>query len=61
MSAHSDYVLPRKVFSEIEYAETIFKKGGFTLIDITNKPIESSANEILTMLTDRFDRDNWKK
>ena len=61
MSALSDYVQPRKVFSEIEYAETIFKKGGFTLIDITNKPIESSANEILTMLTDRFDRDNWKK
>ena len=61
MSPMSDYVQPRKVFSEIEYAETIFKKGGFTVIDITNKPIESSANEILTLLTDRFGRDNWKK
>jgi Uncharacterized protein conserved in bacteria len=61
MSPMSDYVQPRKVFSEIEYAETIFKRGGFTVIDITNKPIESSANEILTLLTERFDRDNWKK
>lgn len=61
MSPLSDYVQPRKVFEEIENAESIFKRGGFTVIDITNKPIESSANEILTMLTDRFDRDNWKK
>jgi regulator of PEP synthase PpsR (kinase-PPPase family) len=61
MSSTSDYVQPRKVFAEIEYAETIFKRGGFTTIDITNKPIESSANEILTMLTERFDRDNWKR
>lgn len=61
MSPLSDYVQPRKVFEEIEYAETVFKRGGFTIIDITNKPIESSANEILTMLTERFDRDNWKR
>lgn len=61
MSPMSDYVQPSKVFAEIEYAESIFKRGGYTVIDITNKPIESSANEILTMITERFDRDNWKK
>jgi len=61
MLQETDYINPRKVRSELDFAESIFNKGGFTIIDISNKPIESSANEILTFLTDRFSRDNWKK
>lgn len=57
----TDYINPRKVFEELDYAERIFAKGKFTVIDISYKPIESSANEILTLLTDRFSRDNWKR
>jgi [pyruvate, water dikinase]-phosphate phosphotransferase / [pyruvate, water dikinase] kinase len=57
----TDYINPRKVFAELDYAERLFAKGGFTVINISNKPIESSANEILTLLTDRFSRDYWKK
>lgn len=61
ISETTDYVDPPIVRRELDYAESIFRKGGFTVINITNKPIESSANEILTLLTERFGRDNWKK
>jgi [pyruvate, water dikinase]-phosphate phosphotransferase / [pyruvate, water dikinase] kinase len=61
MAHDTDYIEPRKVRQELEYAESICNKAGFTIFDITNKPIESSANEILTLITDRFGRDNWKK
>ncbi len=57
----SDYVDRRKVAEEIAFAERMFRKGGFTEIQITNKPIESSANEILTILTNRFSQEDWKK
>jgi regulator of PEP synthase PpsR (kinase-PPPase family) len=60
MPEDTDYIVPRKVREEIDYAEAIFIRGGFTVIDITNKPIESSANEILTLLTGHFGSDNWK-
>ncbi len=61
MAEDVDYIDRRKVAREIEYAEHIFNKGGFTVIDITNKPIESSANEILTILTERFGQERWKR
>ena len=61
MGEDSDYIDKRKVADELAFAERIFKKGGFTEIQITNKPIESSANEILTILTDRFSQNDWKK
>lgn len=61
MSENSDYIDRRKVAEELAFAERIFRKRGFTEIQITNKPIESSANEILTLLTNRFAQENWKK
>ena len=61
MDVDTDYINAKKVGEELTYARRIFEKGGFTEIQITNKPIESSANEILNLLTSRFDRDMWKK
>ena len=60
MGEDSDYINKRKVADELDFARRIFERGDFTVIKITNKPIESSANEILTILTDRFNQDNWK-
>ncbi len=57
----TDYINKRKVGEELDYARRIFQKGGFTEIQITNKPIESSANEILNILTDRYNQDQWKQ
>ena len=61
MGEDSDYINRRKVADELAFAERIFKRGGFSEIQITNKPIESSANEILTLLTDRFSQNDWRK
>ena len=57
----NDYINKRKVSDELESARRIFERGKFTEIQVTNKPIESSANEILTILTARFNQDRWKQ
>lgn len=60
-SFDSDYYLnPRNVTEELEYAQRQFTKGGFTLIDVTNKPVESTANEILAYIQQRFDCEEQK-
>lgn len=61
LDENTDYINTRKVGEELAFARRIFERGGFTEIKITNKPIESSANEILNILTSRFDREKWKK
>lgn len=61
LNAEDDYITPRKVREELDYSARIFKKGGFRVFNISNKPIESTANEILTLLTDTFGRDEWRK
>lgn len=48
------YVAQRYVREELRYASFIFKKGGFSRINVSNKPIETSANEIIGMVSDRF-------
>lgn len=53
VSGPSDYVNPEKVLEELEYAKRIFKRGGFTVIDVTDKPIESCADEVIRLMTSR--------
>ena len=49
------YVDEKIVRDEIRYANLIFSKGKFTVIPVTNKPVESSANEILDHMSLHFD------
>lgn len=42
------------VREEIRYANFVFDKGGFTKINVTQKPVETTANEIIGMISDRF-------
>jgi len=53
-----NYVDSKIVGRELQYANIIFKRGGFTKINISNKAIESTANEILGLLFERFDKEN---
>jgi hypothetical protein len=50
-----NYVDERIVIQEIRNANRIFEKGGFTAINVSNKPVETSANEILNMMANRFE------
>lgn len=57
---NTSYVDKRMINDEIRYADRIFEKGGFTVVNVSNKPIESSSNEIIKMITDRFDYSDQK-
>jgi regulator of PEP synthase PpsR (kinase-PPPase family) len=61
ISEDTDYVNRRKVRDELDAAKKVCEKGGFTLINVSNKPIEYSANRIITMVTDRFGADKWQR
>jgi regulator of PEP synthase PpsR (kinase-PPPase family) len=48
------YIDEREVREEIRRAMFVFDRGGFTVVNVSNKPIESTANEILNIMTERF-------
>lgn len=61
LSLDSDYINRRKVRDELDNALRIFDQSGFTVLNVSNKPIEFSANQIITMVTDRFGADKWQR
>ena len=48
------YVDEDSVREEIRHALFVFERGGFSVLNVTNKPIESTANEILNLMSERF-------
>lgn len=48
------YIDEKTVREEIRNAMFIFDKGKFSVINVNNKPIESTANEILNLMSKRF-------
>ncbi|MCF8045766.1 MAG: kinase/pyrophosphorylase [Desulfarculaceae bacterium] len=46
--------------NEIAEVRRYFVTNGFSMIDVSNKPIESSAEEIIEMITRRFKQDAHK-
>ena len=57
---NANYTEHDHVRDELRFANFIFDKGGFTNINVTNKPIETSANEIIGMVSDRFGYEDRK-
>ena len=56
----NEYTEPRAIRRELDYAYSIFRRGGFTVIEVTNKPIESVANEIIEVLSLQFNEQSRK-
>lgn len=48
------YIDEKEVRDEIRQAMFVFERGGFTVINVSNKPIESTANEIINLMSQRF-------
>lgn len=48
------YINQGLVREEIRKAMFVFDRGNFTVINVSNKPIESTANEILNIMSKRF-------
>jgi hypothetical protein len=49
----SDYTDPEKIYEELEYAKEVCQRGGFTIINVTDRPIETSADEVIRLVTSR--------
>ena len=52
---NTNYIDERLVMQEIRNANFIFEKGGFTVLNVSNKPVETTANEILNLMSNRFE------
>lgn len=48
------YSSRKDIETEIQHAIKYYVTSGFSMIDVSNKPIESSAEEIIEMITRRF-------
>jgi regulator of PEP synthase PpsR (kinase-PPPase family) len=54
MKDQVNYTDLMRVFEEVEEAFDFYRRNGFTVIDVTDKPMETSADEILEIITARF-------
>lgn len=52
------YAQPEALAEELEYARSIFRRGGFTVVDMTDKPIEESAHDIIGVITRKLKRES---
>jgi regulator of PEP synthase PpsR (kinase-PPPase family) len=53
-SGFHSYSSRKDIEKEIQYAQKYYVTNGFSMIDVSNKPIETSAEEIIEMITRRF-------
>ena len=54
LDRHGGYSDLKMIFDELEQARKIFRQKGYSVIDITDKPLETSADEIVKIITRRF-------
>lgn len=52
----SAYADPQSIYEEVKEARKVFRKGGFKVIDMTDKTIEQGADEIIRHLSQLPDR-----
>ncbi len=50
LSSNANYANMKRILEEIEYAETIMKKLGCPIIDVSNKAIEETAGLIINIM-----------
>jgi hypothetical protein len=43
------YADPRQIWAELDYAQELFARGGWSLVDVTDKSIEEVAAEVLIL------------
>jgi hypothetical protein len=53
-SLSSPYTEPQALVEELEFARQIFRQGQFAVFDMTDKPVEESANEIINIIARRL-------
>jgi regulator of PEP synthase PpsR (kinase-PPPase family) len=51
---HGTYTNPVDLYDEVEAARKLFRRHGFAVIDVTDKPIEESADEVISLMLRRL-------
>ena len=57
----STYADPEAIRKEIEFFNDMMIQRGISLIDVTNKPLETSADEVMRIITRRFGEQNRRE
>ncbi len=57
VSNKSSYTNPVDLFDEVEEAKKLFRRRGFATVNVTDKPIEESADEVLSLISRRLNFD----
>jgi [pyruvate, water dikinase]-phosphate phosphotransferase / [pyruvate, water dikinase] kinase len=57
VSARSVYTNPLDLFEEVEQARKLYRRHGFATVNVTDKPIEESADEIIALINRRLQAD----
>jgi regulator of PEP synthase PpsR (kinase-PPPase family) len=42
-----EYASARDLSDELEFADRLFRRGGFRVVDVTQKPVEAIASEVI--------------
>jgi regulator of PEP synthase PpsR (kinase-PPPase family) len=56
----SKYADLKTIYEEVKAVRRIYQRNGFSIIDVTNKSIEASADEVIELITSRFGSDSHK-
>ena len=54
VSNKSSYTDPVDLFEEVEEARKLFRRQGFAMVNVTDKPIEESADEVIALINRRL-------
>lgn len=57
LAMKSSYSGAEDLYEEVQYALKVYRRGGFTTIDVTDRPIEETAEEIVAKVTNQV-KDN---
>jgi regulator of PEP synthase PpsR (kinase-PPPase family) len=57
----SAYIDQNNINDELEAARQVFKQVGASVINVTDNPIESSANEVIELITKKLKAESHKK
>ena len=61
LSKASRYADPSTIYEEVEAARKVFRRGGFSVISVTNKPIETIADQVIRLISRRFNAESRKR
>jgi len=54
-TAGAAYTSTEALYEEIDYARHVFRKGGFAVVNVTNRPIEETADEVIALISRYFE------